>query len=68
MDYYISDDTNDAETFCKCVEQSVAKGFLRRGDTLVLDNASIHRYRAASTLEDWLWEDFGILLVFLPTR
>jgi hypothetical protein len=68
MDYYISDDTNDAETFCECVERSVAKGFLRRGDTLVLDNASIHRYRAASTLEDWLWEDLGILLVFLPTR
>jgi hypothetical protein len=42
MDYYISDDTNDAETICEWVEQSVAKGFLRRGDTLVLDNASIH--------------------------
>ena len=46
----------------------LAKGFLVCGDILVLDNASIHRYRQASMLEDWLFTNYGILLIFLPAR
>lgn len=68
FDFYIHEDTNNAATFAWCVEQSVQKGFLQPWDVLVLDNASIHRYRDAATPEDWLCDNYRILLVFLPTR
>jgi hypothetical protein len=60
--------TNDATAFCQAVDIAIATGFLRRRDILVLDNASIHRFREASTLEDWLYEQFRIVLFFLPVR
>lgn len=62
------DSTNNAASFCEAIERSVAKGFLLPGDIVVLDNVSIHRYKEASTLEDYLWDNFHILLLFLPTR
>jgi len=68
FDYYINRELNDAQAFCEAVESSVMKGFLKMWDILVLDNASIHRFREAASLEDWLWDNFRIMLVFLPTR
>jgi hypothetical protein len=50
------------------VELAVAKGFFRPYDVLVLDNASIHRYKEAESLEDWLFDNYRVLLIFLPTR
>jgi transposase len=46
----------------------VVDGFLRNGDVLVIDNASIHRYHASAVLEEILWEDYKILLIFMPAR
>ncbi len=46
----------------------VVDGFLRNGDALVIDNASIHCYRDSAVLEEILWEDYKILLIFMPTR
>jgi hypothetical protein len=46
----------------------VVDGFLRNGDVLVIDNATIHHYRDAAVLEEILWEDYKILLIFMPAR
>ena len=37
-------------------------------DVLVLDNARYHDGGENKYLTDWLWDDFRILLLFLPTR
>jgi hypothetical protein len=37
-------------------------------DVLVIDNASIHRYRDLAVLEEILWEVYKILLIFMPVR
>jgi transposase len=66
--YQIHDGTNDAESFSRAIEAAVAAGFLKGGDVLVLDNASIHGKGDNTYLEDWLWKSFGIFVVFLPTR
>lgn len=65
--YTLHDYTNDATAFCDAVEDAVANGFLLHWDMLVLDHAAIHLYGDEASLEDWLWEKFRILLVFLPT-
>ncbi len=66
--YYIHEDKNGAMEFALQLELALASGFFRPGDILVLDNASIHNGGDNSILEDWLWETFGVLLVFLPAR
>jgi len=66
--YTLYEYTNDASAFCKAVEEAVENNFLLTGDALVLDNASYHRFGEAASLEDWLWEEFRILLIYLPTR
>ena len=38
------------------------------GDVLVLDNAAIHFGGDNSVLEEWLWDQFGVLVLFLPPR
>ena len=68
FDYYVHDGTNDAMTFRECLMASIEKGFFARGDVLVLDNASIHHYRENHDLEEYLYEEFEILILFLPTR
>ena len=69
VDYYIvgEDQTTTAAVFMDTIYQSIAKGFLHAGDILVLDNASIHRYRESAGLRDLLWT-YGVLLLPLPTR
>ena len=69
MDFCIvgEDQTTAAATFMAAIESSVAKGFLSRGDILVLDNAAIHCYRESEGLAAYLWAH-GILLLPLPTR
>ena len=68
VDYYIvgEDQMTTAAVFMDTIHQSIAKGFLHTGDILVLDNASIHRYRKSAGLCDLLWT-YGILLLPLPT-
>ena len=50
------------------VELACSEGFFHGGDILVLDNASIHSVGENSVLEDWLWMQFGVLVLFLPPR
>ena len=66
--YQIHDGTNDAESFSQGIERAVAVGFLKGGDILVLDNASIHAQGNNTHLKEWLWVNFGISVLFLPTR
>jgi transposase len=60
--------TNDATDFAISVELAIARGFLKRGDVLVLDNAQIHSGGENEILEDFLLEYFGIHMLWLPTR
>jgi hypothetical protein len=66
--HQIREYTNTAESFAIAVEGAIAIGFLKPGDILVLDNASIHIFQENVVLEEWLWETFRILLLTLPTR
>ena len=66
--YNIHDDTNGASEFAVQLEMAIMSGFFHRGDVLVLDNATIHNGGENSVLEDWLWDNFGICLLFLPAR
>jgi hypothetical protein len=34
----------------------------------VIDNASIHPYHDSAVLEEISWEDYKILLIFMPAR
>ncbi len=60
--FWMHDGTNDAFTFSEFVYSMVVDGFLRNGDVLVIDNASIHCYRDSAVLED------KILLIFMPAH
>ena len=60
--------TNTASTFRAAVDRALRTQFLWPGDILVLDNASIHLYKECKNLDDYLYEYFGILLLFLPAR
>ena len=60
--------TNDAAVFVDFVYSMVIDGFLKYGDVIVMENASIHRYREAAVLEEILWVDYHILIVFMPAR
>jgi hypothetical protein len=64
----IHDQTNHAEYFSREIETAVAIGFLKGRDILVLDkNASIHVQGDNMYLKEWLWESFGIFVIFLLT-
>ena len=65
---YLHEGTNDATEFSVVVELACSEGFFHEGDILVLDNAAIHRGGENSVLEDWLWMQFGVLVLFLPPR
>jgi hypothetical protein len=66
--YSIHEDKNGADEFALQLEMALASGFFRPGDILVLDNASIHNGGDNNILEEWLWDNFGVLLLFLPAR
>ncbi len=66
--FWMHGGTNDAFTFSKFVYSMAVDGFLTNGDVLVTDNASIHCYHDSSVLEEILWEDYKILLIFMPVR
>lgn len=59
---------NDATEFALSLENAINHGFLKAGDILVLDNAAYHTGGENSVLEDWLWSNYGIFLLFLPPR
>ena len=59
---------NDAIEFAISLENAISGGFLKAGDILVLDNAAYHTGGENSVLEDFLWTNHGIFLIFLPPR
>ena len=60
--------TNDANMFADFVYQMVIEGVVKARDVIVMDNASILCYREAAVLEEILWVDSQILIVFMPAR
>lgn len=62
--FRIHTSTNDADKFFETIQQAIDDGYLVEYDVLVLDNARIHSRR----LSRWLWENYKVLLLFLPTR
>jgi len=50
------------------IESAIAMRFLslRAGDVLILDNAANHTGKGNSVLEEWLWEEHMVLVLFLP--
>ena len=68
LSFSIHDEKNDSYNFSTAVTEAIAEGFLRRRDVLVLDNAAIHAKGDNTELVDWLWEEHGIAVLFLPTR
>ena len=66
--YRITDATVDADLFPMEIESAIAMRFLRAGDVLILDNAVNHKGKGNSVLEEWLWEEHMVLVLFLPAR
>jgi hypothetical protein len=68
VEYTINKHCNDSTAFCDFIDKAIIKGFLLEGDVLVLDNAAIHNKADSTNLFEFLWDNFGILLISLPTR
>lgn len=68
FDYVLHAGTNDVAMFSNVILSMVANGTLNPGDVLVMDNAAIHHYQESADLEDILWNNFEIAIIFLPTR
>ena len=68
FDYYLHRGKNSSGHFVDSIKRSIEKGFFKEYDTLILDNASIHRGGEAADFGDWLWIHHKILILFLPTR
>ncbi len=68
MRYRNTNTTVDADLFSMEIEAAIAMRFLGEGNVLVLDNAANHTGRGNTMLEDWLWEDHSVLVLFLPAR
>eukprot|EP00571_Detonula_confervacea_P003009 CAMPEP_0172316252 /NCGR_PEP_ID=MMETSP1058-20130122/27605_1 /TAXON_ID=83371 /ORGANISM="Detonula confervacea, Strain CCMP 353" /LENGTH=173 /DNA_ID=CAMNT_0013030521 /DNA_START=69 /DNA_END=586 /DNA_ORIENTATION=+ len=64
----IHDEINTATEFSVQVELEMSSVFFYPGDVMVLDNATIHSDGENSVLEDWLWDRFGVFVLFLPAR
>ncbi len=48
------------------IEAAIAMRFLMAGDVFDLDNAASHTGKENTVLEDWLWEEHSVLVLFLP--
>lgn len=66
--YRIHEGNNDADQFARDIERAIAHGFIKEYDVLVLDNAAYHRGKENAVLEEWLWENFAVFVLFLPAR
>ena len=66
--YGITLNNNNSESFSTNVVLAVSSGFLQQGDVLVADNATIHSGGVNSDLEQWLWDNFQVFLLWLPAR
>jgi transposase len=66
---YINFDSksNDSFTFLSIIVGAIEKKILNEGDTLILDNASIHCSNYNSELIDYILSIHNIKIYFLPT-
>ncbi len=68
MRYRITDAIVDTDLFLLEIEVAIAISILMAGDVLVLDNAANYTGKGNNVLEDWLWEEHSVLILFLPAR
>ena len=73
--YIIVEENDTAASFLTFVESAVACGWIKQGDFLVLDNATIPIHSECEILPAMLWEAIGpngnllrINVLLLPTR
>jgi len=66
--YRITDATIDADLFSFEIQSAIAYCYLQAGDVLILDNAANHKGKGNSVLEEWLWVDHMVLVLFLSAR
>eukprot|EP00957_Ditylum_brightwellii_P036331 2751394-Ditylum_brightwellii.AAC.1 len=73
--YIIGEENCTDASFLTFVESAVACGWLKQGDFLALDNATIHIHSKCKILPDMLWETIGpngnplrINVLLMPTR
>ena len=66
--YRITDTTVDADLFSLEIESAIAHRYLQAGDVLILDNAANHTGKDNTVLEEWLWSEHMVLVLFLPAR
>ena len=72
--FAMGEENHDAADFVSFVVNAVARGWIRRGDFLVIDNAWVHSSGSADMLPYFLWNATGldglplhILIVPYPT-
>jgi transposase len=67
--YSIGCDNGNTASFLAFVEFLLQNSWFKRGDVLIMDNASIHSTGGeVYIVEDLLWHAMQVLVVFLPTR
>jgi hypothetical protein len=66
--YQITDAIVDADLFSLEIELAIANQFLRAGAVLILNNAANHTRKGNSVLEEWLWEEHMVLVLFFPAQ
>ncbi len=60
------EETNTGEDFFNFICSALEDAYLRRGDYLICDNASVHHQNESVTLLKEILRAFGVQLVFLP--
>ena len=72
--FQVHQNNGNSESFVDFVIAMVNDGFLSHNEVLIMDNAKIHIYGTARTIEELLWETvvkgepLRILIIYLPTR
>ena len=64
--YVVIEETTNAAIFLEFVRKLIEEGVLRRGDIFVLDNCTVHFQVDNEGIEDALWMQHGINMIFLP--
>ena len=68
MRYRITDTTVDANLFSLEIQSAIAHRYLQAGVVLILNNAANHTGKDNTVLEEWLWTEHMVLVLFLPAH
>jgi hypothetical protein len=66
--YQVTNATVDVDPFSMEFESAIAMRLIWAGNMLILDNAANHTRKGKSVLEEWLWEEHMVLVLFLPAQ